>query len=58
MPVGARNNIKKSTLRPILTGWKNVMRLHIVYPPNRHLSNTLRVLLDWAVEILTKGLRH
>ena len=25
--------------------------MHVVYPPNRHLSAKVRVFVDWAVEL-------
>jgi DNA-binding transcriptional LysR family regulator len=35
-------------LKPILRDWSSEpLPLHIVYPPNRHLSNRLRVFVDW-----------
>jgi DNA-binding transcriptional LysR family regulator len=27
------------------------MPLHVVYPPNRHLSTKLRIFVDWIAEI-------
>ena len=43
-------------LRPILTEWTGeAMPLHVVYPPNRHLSTKLRILVDWLVEIFAKS---
>jgi DNA-binding transcriptional LysR family regulator len=36
-------------LRAILRDWTSEpLPLHVVYPPNRHLSNKLRVFVDWA----------
>jgi len=28
--------------------------LHLAYPPNRHVSNRLRVFIDWVVEVFAK----
>jgi DNA-binding transcriptional LysR family regulator len=43
------------SLRPILKEWTGeAMPLHVVYPPNRHLSTKLRILVDWIVEIFAK----
>jgi LysR family transcriptional regulator for bpeEF and oprC len=43
-------------LRPILTQWTGeAMPLHVVYPPNRHLSAKLRILVDWLVEIFARS---
>ncbi|AMY68826.1 hypothetical protein [Frigidibacter mobilis] len=27
--------------------------LYVVYPPNRHLSNKVRVFVDWLVRLIT-----
>jgi DNA-binding transcriptional LysR family regulator len=36
-------------LKAILQDWTaEPLPLHVVYPPNRHLSNKLRVFVDWA----------
>jgi DNA-binding transcriptional LysR family regulator len=29
--------------------------LHIVYPPNKHLSNKLRIFVDWAAELFARS---
>lgn len=43
-------------LRPVLAEWTGeAMPLHVVYPPNRHLSTKLRILVDWLVEIFAKS---
>jgi LysR family transcriptional regulator for bpeEF and oprC len=43
-------------LQPILTEWTGeAMPLHVVYPPNRHLSAKLRILVDWLVEIFARS---
>jgi DNA-binding transcriptional LysR family regulator len=43
-------------LRPILTKWTGeAMPLHVVYPPNRHLSTKLRILVDWLVELFARS---
>jgi LysR family transcriptional regulator for bpeEF and oprC len=43
-------------LLPILTEWTGeAMPLHVVYPPNRHLSAKLRILVDWLVEIFARS---
>ena len=31
------------------------MPLHVVYPPNRHLSAKLRIFVDWIAEIFAKN---
>lgn len=43
-------------LQPILKQWTGeAMPLHVVYPPNRHLSAKLRILVDWFVEIFARN---
>lgn len=45
-------HLATGALRHILTGWsRRPLPLHIVYPPNKHLSNKLRVFVDWAAEL-------
>jgi len=51
-----RQYLAGGVLRPILTGWTGeAMPLHVVYPPNRHLSAKLRILVDWLVEIFARS---
>jgi DNA-binding transcriptional LysR family regulator len=39
-----------------LTDWStNPMSPHVVYPPNRHLSNKLRVFVDWIADLFAGG---
>lgn len=36
---------------PVLKGWQpEPYPFHVVYSPNRTLSNRLRVFIDWIVE--------
>jgi len=42
-------------LVPILLDWCTGPKpLHIVYPPNRHLSNKVRVFVDWLAELFSR----
>ena len=44
------------SLRPVLSDWKTEpMPLHVVYPPNRHLSTKLRTFVDWIAEVFAKN---
>ncbi|WP_332851851.1 LysR family transcriptional regulator [Duganella sp. S19_KUP01_CR8] len=44
----ARDHIASGALVPILKSWQPPpYPFHVVYPPNRHLSNRLRVFIDW-----------
>lgn len=48
-----RDELAKGDLMPVLTGWSRPpVPLHIVYPPNRHLSNKVRVFVDWLAKLL------
>ena len=43
------------SLQPVLSGWRTEpMPLHIVYPPNRHLSTKLRIFVDWIADLFAK----
>jgi DNA-binding transcriptional LysR family regulator len=45
--------IKSGELVRILDDWQaDPIPVHVVYPPNRHLSSKLRVFVDWVVELL------
>jgi DNA-binding transcriptional LysR family regulator len=51
----AREPIAKGHLVPLLLDWCTAPKpLHIVYPPNRHLSNKVRVFVDWLAELFAK----
>ena len=52
--VGA--HLEKGRLVEVLKGWTtDSVPLHVVYPPNRHLSAKLRIFVDWVVEIFAKN---
>jgi DNA-binding transcriptional LysR family regulator len=47
-----REHLASGALRPVLTDWRSEpIPLHVVYPPNRHLSNKVRVFVDWIAEL-------
>ena len=51
-----RKSLDDGSLRLVLTDWTTEpMPLHVVYPPNRHLSAKLRVFVDWIAEIFAKN---
>ncbi len=51
-----RDDIENGTLRPVLQEWEiEPMPIYLVYPPNRHLSNRLRVFADWVVKTVAKS---
>ena len=51
----AREPIAQGQLVPLLLDWCTAPKpLHIVYPPNRHLSNKVRVFVDWLAELFAR----
>jgi DNA-binding transcriptional LysR family regulator len=49
-------HIEAGRLQPILAGWESgVVPLHVVYPPNRHISNRVRVFVDWVAEVFARA---
>jgi len=51
----AQEHIAAGRLVPLLTQWCTAPKpLHIVYPPNRHLSNKVRVFVDWLAELFAR----
>jgi DNA-binding transcriptional LysR family regulator len=51
-----QEDLEKGTLRPVLEDWQiEPMPIYLVYPPNRHLSNRLRVFADWVVKVIAKS---
>lgn len=51
----ARKPIDEGRLVPLLLDWCTAPKpIHIVYPPNRHLSNKVRVFVDWLAELFAQ----
>lgn len=51
-----RQHLDDGSLRPVLTNWvTEAMPLHVVYPPNRHLSTKLRIFVDWIADLFAKN---
>jgi DNA-binding transcriptional LysR family regulator len=51
----ATDALASGQLVPVLEDWTTEpIPLYIVYPPNRHLSNKVRVFVDWLVRLLAK----
>jgi LysR family transcriptional regulator, regulator for bpeEF and oprC len=51
-----RDAFAEGTLRPVLPEWRrDPMPLFVVYPPNRHLSNKLRVFVDWVANLFASS---
>lgn len=48
------DELKRGALVPLLPDWAaDTIPLYLVYPPNRHLSNKVRVFVDWLVRLLS-----
>jgi DNA-binding transcriptional LysR family regulator len=51
-----RDAMKTGALDPVLIEWDpDPLPIHVVYPPNRHLSNRLRVFVDWAANLFANS---
>jgi DNA-binding transcriptional LysR family regulator len=47
-----QDQISSGALEPLLLDWSSeAIPLHVVYPPNRHLSNKVRVFVDWVAAL-------
>ena len=47
-----RGHLESGAMRPVLPEWRvPPLPLHVVYPPNRHLSTRLRVFVDWIAGV-------
>jgi LysR family transcriptional regulator, regulator for bpeEF and oprC len=45
-------HLAKGELKRVLVEWTmEPLPVHVVYPPNRHLSNKLRVFVDWIADL-------
>ncbi|PDT14468.1 LysR family transcriptional regulator [Rhizobium sp. J15] len=52
----ARAPMARGELLRVLPEWRrDAIPLYVVYPPNRHLSNKVRVFVDWLVKLLTEA---
>ncbi len=51
-----RPHLESGALREVLAEWAvPALPLHVVYPPNRHLSTRLRVFVDWAAALCARA---
>lgn len=49
-----RDHLASGAFRPILSEWETSPKpLYIVFPPNKHLSNKVRVFVDWIIDLFT-----
>jgi LysR family transcriptional regulator, regulator for bpeEF and oprC len=52
----ARPYFDSGVLVPLLLDWcADTIPIHVVYPPNRHLSTKLRVFVDWAADLFARS---
>ena len=52
-PFLVKDALEKGELLPVLTDWEcETIPLYIVYPQTRHMSNKLRVFVDWLSRLL------
>lgn len=52
----AQPHFESGALVPLLLDWcAESIPIHVVYPPNRHLSTKLRVFVDWAAELFARS---
>lgn len=53
---GAAPHLERGELVPVLADWdRPPIPLHVVYPPNRHLSAKVRAFVEWAVELFARS---
>ncbi len=49
MPAFMLQGVAKGALKAVLVAWQPApLPIHVLYPPNRHLSAKVRVFVDWA----------
>jgi LysR family transcriptional regulator, regulator for bpeEF and oprC len=48
-------HIDTGALRVVLSDWQQpTVQVHVVYPPNRHLSAKVRVFVEWVAELVKR----
>jgi hypothetical protein len=51
-----QKHIASGELVPLLLDWcADSIPIHVVYPPNRHLSTKVRVFVDWVAELFARS---
>lgn len=54
----ARDSIENGLLEIVLGSWiSEPLSIHVVYPPNRNLSNKVRVFVEWIAEVFEQDKR-
>ena len=47
-----QQHIARGELVPVLgEWWSEPIPVHVVYPPNRHLSTKVRIFVDWVADL-------
>ena len=53
-----REHLASGALVRLLPDWQTeTLPIHVVYPPNRHLSNKVRVFIDWVAGVVSSSVR-
>ncbi|MDQ1183056.1 LysR family transcriptional regulator [Agrobacterium larrymoorei] len=56
VPFSIRDEIKEGKLVRVLPEWKSEpMPIYIVYPQTRHVTNKVRVFVDWVAKLLNRS---
>jgi LysR family transcriptional regulator, regulator for bpeEF and oprC len=51
----AKPHLERGELVPVLADWPgDPWSMYVAYPPNRHLSNKLRVFVDWVANLVAQ----
>lgn len=54
--IQAEPYLAAGALKPVLVDWcAETIPMHVVYPPNRHLSAKLRVFVDWVADLFARS---
>ena len=51
----AQASVARGELVPLFADWRlDSMPMYVAFPPNRHISVKLRVVIDWVVELMAR----
>ncbi|MBS7456851.1 LysR family transcriptional regulator [Coralloluteibacterium stylophorae] len=48
----AAPHVARGELVALLEGWQAAMPMHLMFPPNRHVSERLRAFIDWVTALM------
>jgi len=52
MPAFMLQCVPKGELKAVMAAWQPApLPIHVLYPPNRHLSAKVRVFVDWVAAL-------